>query len=79
MHVDFEKELEMIIKWLKDSGLQTNASKTEICLFQHNDQPVRSINAMAQQIKTKKSTRLFGQIFDCKLNWPEQVANSIKI
>ncbi len=47
---NFEKELEIIIKWLKDSGLQ---AKTELCLFQLNDQPLRSINAMAQQIKVK--------------------------
>jgi hypothetical protein len=27
--VDLEKELEMIVKWLRDSGLQVNTGKTE--------------------------------------------------
>ena len=30
----------MIVKWLKGSGLVVNESKTEICLFHTNDQPL---------------------------------------
>ena len=36
---NLEKRLEMIVKWLKGSGLVVNESKTEICLFHTNDQP----------------------------------------
>ena len=36
---DLQKRLEMIVKWLKDSGLVVNESKMEICLFHNNDQP----------------------------------------
>ena len=31
--VNMEKKLEMITKWLKDSGLKVNENKTEICVF----------------------------------------------
>ena len=31
--------LEIIIKWLKQSGLKVNDSKTEICLFYRKDTP----------------------------------------
>ena len=35
---DLERRLEMIVKWLKRSGLVVNEGKTEICLFHTNDQ-----------------------------------------
>ena len=38
--VNLETKLEMITKWLRDSGLVVNESKTEICLFHRNDQPL---------------------------------------
>ena len=76
--VDLEKELEMIVKWLKDSGLRVNTGKTEICLFHRNDQPQLTLNLMSEQIQTKKSMNVLGVIFDCKLDWHEQVANAIK-
>jgi hypothetical protein len=38
LKVDLEKKFETIVKWLKESGLKVNTSKTEICLFQGNDQ-----------------------------------------
>ena len=34
---DMKKTLEMIIKWLKDSGLKVNNSKTELCVFHRAD------------------------------------------
>jgi hypothetical protein len=37
--INMGKKLEMIVKWLKDSGLKVNKSKTELCLFQQNDTP----------------------------------------
>ena len=36
---DMQKSLEMITKWLKNSGLKVNESKTEICLFHRMDHP----------------------------------------
>ena len=37
--INLEKRLEMITKWLRDSGLVVNESKTEACLFHTQDQP----------------------------------------
>jgi hypothetical protein len=73
-----EKELEMITKWLKDSGLQVNLSKTEICMFLHNDKPPVTMKLLSQNIVTKKSMKVLGVIFDSKLSWNEQVLNAIK-
>ncbi len=35
--MNMERKLEMITKWLKDSGLVVNEKKTEICLFHRAD------------------------------------------
>ena len=37
--IDMRKKLENITKWLKDSGLKVNESKTELCLFNRKDHP----------------------------------------
>lgn len=75
--IDLEKELEMIVKWLRDSGLQVNTSKTEVCLFHRNDPPTISINLMDVQIRTTKTMNVLGVIFDSKLTWHAQIANTI--
>ena len=75
--VDLEKELEMICKWLRASGLVVNSSKTELCLFHPNDQPVTTIRVCNVPIKCKKSMNVLGVSFDSKLNWSEQVSNAI--
>ena len=51
---DMEKTLEMIIRWLKDSGLEVNEGKTEVCLFHRNDQPLITIKLLGNSVKTKK-------------------------
>ena len=49
--VDLEKDLEMIVKWLKDSGLVVNSSKTDLCLFHHNDQPEVHVRISGSLVK----------------------------
>jgi hypothetical protein len=47
---NLEKCLEMITKWLKESGLVVNESKTEVCLFHKNDQPlINRVSLLANQ------------------------------
>ena len=75
---NLEKELEMIVKWLKDSGLVVNRDKTEICLFHRNDQQNVTVIVSGAPVKSKKSMNVLGVTFDSKLNWKEQVANAIK-
>ena len=75
--IDLKTKLEMITKWLRDSGLVVNEFKTEICLFHRNDQPLIKVKVDGAVITSKKSMNVLGVIFDSKLNWNLQVASSI--
>ena len=75
---DMEMSLEMIIKWLKDSGLKVNEAKTEVCLYHRNDQPPINVRINNVNVTSKKSMNVLGITFDSKLNWGEQTANAIK-
>ena len=75
--VNLEKKLEMITKWLRDSGLVVNESKTEICLFHKKDQPSVNIRIDNVLIKSKKSMNVLGVVFDSKLTWNDQIAHCI--
>ena len=67
----------MITKWLRGSGLLVNESKTEICLFHRNDQPLIKLKIDNETITSKKSMNVLGVVFDSKLNWNVQIANCI--
>ena len=75
--IDMEKKLEMITKWLKESGLKVNENKTELCLFHRNDTQTITINLQNQMITSRKSMNVLGVEFDSKLNWSQQVTNTI--
>ena len=75
--VDLEAKLEMITKWLRDSGLVVNESKTEVCLFYKNDTPKITIRIQNALIDSKKEMNVLGVIFDSKLNWSSHVASTI--
>jgi hypothetical protein len=66
--VDLEKELEMTVKLLKDSGLVVNSSKTDICLFHRYDQPEVQVRILGSMVKSNKSINVLGVTFDCKLD-----------
>ena len=72
---DMEKKLEMIIKWLRDSGLQVNETKTEVCLFHRNDKPLITVKLQGKTIKTQKTINVLGVVFDSKLTWGPHVAH----
>jgi hypothetical protein len=75
---DMEINLEIIIKWLRGSGLKVNEAKTEVCLFHRLDCPVISIEIGGVTVNSKKQMNVLGVIFDSKLQWSPQVATSIK-
>ena len=75
---DMKKTLEMIIKWLKDSGLKVNDDKTELCMFNRADAPSIQISINGSQITSKLTINVLGVIFDSKLQWGAQVENVIK-
>ncbi len=63
---NLEKELEMITKWLRDSGLVVNCGKTEICIFHRCDQPTIQVRVAHNIAKSKKSMNVLGVTFDSK-------------
>ena len=70
-------KLTLITKWLTNSGLKVNESKTEICLFYRKDTPQIEINLNNNTITSKDSMNVLGITFDSKLNWAKNVANQI--
>ena len=74
---NMERKLEMITKWLKDSGLKVNEKKTELCLFHRNDTQKISLSLQGQIINSKSTMNVLGVTFDSKLNWNIQTANAI--
>ena len=75
--VNFEKKLEMIVKWLRGSGLIVNESKTEVCLFHRYGHPTVVINIQNAKITSKKEMHVLGVIFNSKLSWAAHVAFAI--
>ena len=69
--------LEMITKWLKDSGLVVNESKTEVCLFHKHDKPKITVRVGGVPVVSKKFINVLGITFDSKLDWTIQVSNCI--
>ena len=76
--VDMQATIELITKWLRQSGLKVNDSKTEICLFYRKDHPPITIKIKNVEIETKKQMNVLGITFDSKLQWHNQIQNSIQ-
>ena len=74
---DLERSLEAITKWLRGSGLDVKESKTELCLFHRLDQPRLKIKIFNSEIKSQVTMNILGVLFDSKLQWSAQVANTI--
>ena len=65
----------MITKWLCDSALVVNDSKTEICLFHEHDQQKIHLQIGDTAISSKSFMNVLGVTFDSKLNWQIHVNN----
>ena len=72
---DMKIKLEMITKWLKNSGLKVNDSKTEACLFHIRNQVQIEFIINGNTITTKPSMNVLGVQFDSKLQWSDHVQN----
>ena len=68
----------MVVKWLSNSGLKVNESKTEMCIFYKRDTHPMSIEVNGAVITSSSTMNVLGVIFDSKLQWSNQVANSIR-
>ena len=74
---DMEKSLEIITKWLKDSGLSVNKNKTEICLFYKHDHRSVKVKIGSTDVTTKTEMNVLGIKFDSKLSWSHQVSEAV--
>ena len=74
---EFQDKLTIISKWLKDSGLKINETKTELCLFHRNDHEPITITVNNILLTSKHSINVLGVQFDSKLSWSNQVNTSI--
>ena len=76
--VDMKKSLEAITKWLRDSGLKVNDSKTELCLFHRNPQNPVKLTFNGINLESSQHMNVLGVTFDSRLNWNDHVAQTIK-
>jgi hypothetical protein len=75
---ELKKELEKIIKWLKDSGLKVNEKKTELCIFHQNGNTDGNLLIDNDLITSKNEINVLGITFDSKLQWSSQVSRAIR-
>ena len=74
---EIERDLKIMVDWLKGSGLKVNEAKTEVCLFHRHDIGKVEINLNNCRIKSMNQMNVLGVIFDSKLNWTPQVNQTI--
>ena len=73
-----KKKSELLINWLKQSGMKVNADKTEFCIFHRNDVQQKVIILDGAEIKSNSQIRVLGIIFDSKLNWHHHIISNIQ-
>ena len=72
-----QKKLERVIDWLSKSGMKVNEAKTDLCLFYKLDTTPISILLNGQTITSNNKINVLGVIFDSKMQWTEQVAQTL--
>ena len=75
---DLKKKVEIIFKWLKDSGLKVNKSQNEHCIFHPTENTERRLVIDDAMIESKSLMNVLGITFDLKLQWTSQVSRAIK-
>ena len=73
-----EISLDIIIKWMKDSGLKVNENKTEICLFYRTVPPIISLEIGNQIVSTTPFMNVLGVVFDATMKWNQQIESTLK-
>ena len=73
-----QNSMETITKWLNDSGLAVNKSKTEMCIFSKHDTEPITIRIQNTSIVTKCEMNVLGVCFGSRLKWSNQVSSAIR-
>ena len=76
--IAIESSLSTICKWMKDSGLRINESKTEACVFSRADTATITISVNNTNVRTKTEMNVLGILFDSKLKWGPQVQRALQ-
>ena len=74
---ELELKLNKIVKWLRDSGLRVNESKTELCVFHRVRDTEGRIVIDDVVIESKNEMNVLGLTFDSKLQWIPQISRAI--
>ena len=69
---------EILITWLKESGMKVNANKTEFCVFHKNDVPIENIILDNTNVQSKSHIKVLGVTFDSKLNWFKHITITLQ-
>ena len=72
------RRLGKIVKWLKNSGLKVNESKTELCIFHRNKSTEGSLRIDDVEVTSKNEMNVLGLTFDSRLQWGPQISRTIK-
>jgi hypothetical protein len=64
LNIEIENSLESITKWLRDSSLSVNKTKTELCLFAKGEMRPISVVLKGTVILSKSEINLLGVTFD---------------
>ena len=73
-----ELSLAAVINWMKDSGLQVNEEKTELCLFHRIMPPTISLKIGDKMVTTSPSMNVLGVTFDATLKWTQHIESTLK-
>ena len=78
LNEEMSSTLNLTIKWLNNSGLKVNPSKTELCIFHKNSEIKTLVNVNGVMVESGNSINVLGVEFDSKLQWCRHVSNTIK-
>ena len=78
LNEEMSSTLNLTIKWLNNSGLKVNPSKTELCIFHKNSEIKTFVNVNGVMVESGNSINVLGVEFDSKLQWCRHVSNTIK-
>jgi hypothetical protein len=73
-----QAKLTVVTTWLTNSGLKINENKTELCLFYRKDTNPIKIILNDVIIMSKTSINVLGVSFDSKMNWSNQISQTIQ-
>ena len=75
--IDMKKEIQRIIKWLRQSSLKVNDSKTQLCFFHRKDHPPILITILNETLTSRDKMNALGIMFNSTLQWHYQLQNAI--